>query len=191
MKYLRLSWEEVDKACGDIARHIADSGSENPILIGISRGGLVPLRLFSDHLSSLDVRSMAISFYTDIAQTVDKPKIVYPVQGKVDGRSIILVDDVSDTGRSLIAAIRDLEKRGADKILVATIAKKPHTKLHPDYFKIETTSWVIFPWEVQETIKKIVEKSRDTVHAEKELEKAGIRGHEIKSLKDLSFGKKY
>lgn len=187
MEYLRLSWRDIEKACTEVAGEIEARGISHYVLIGISRGGLVPLRLFSDHLSSYEISTLAVSFYEDIGKTKKKPKIIYPVQSEIKGRDILLVDDISDTGESLIAAREHLEEKGAKKIVVVTLVKKPHTLLVPDIYAIETSAWVIFPWEVQETIKSIVEKASYRADAEKELKKAGIKKNEYEKVLNDRF----
>jgi len=157
-------------------------------LVGISRGGLVPLRLISDHLSAKEVSTLGVRFYEDIGKTRDAPEVFFPVQGDVAGKSVVLIDDISDTGQSLIAARKHLREKGAVNIIVATILKKPHTRLVPDIFVSETAAWVIFPWEVQETIGQIVGSSVDRDTALAELSKAGLKEEEYDRALKSRFG---
>lgn len=187
MEYLRLSWRDIEKACTEVAGEIETRGISHYVLIGISRGGLVPLRMLSDHLSSYEISTLAVSFYEDIGKTKKKPKVIHPVQTEIKGKDILLVDDISDTGESLIAAREHLEEKGAKKIVVAALVKKPHTLFVPDIYAIETPAWVIFPWEVQETIRLIVDKASNMVDAEKELKKAGIKRNEYEKVLKNKF----
>jgi hypoxanthine phosphoribosyltransferase len=188
LDYLRLSWEEIEKACKRISDEIGARDLAGYMLVGVSRGGLVPLRLISDYVSAQVVSTVGVRFYEDIGRTSDAPEVFFPVQGDVKGKNILLIDDISDTGKSLVAAIDHLRGKGAKEIVVATICKKQHTVLDPDIFEIETSAWVIFPWEVQETIRKIVETAEDRYSAIKELTRSNIgRGEFEKTLK-LKFG---
>lgn len=187
MDYLRLSWEDVGSACEEISLEIESRGIQDYLLVGISRGGLVPLRLICDYLTTNQVSTLGVRFYEDIGKTSVVPDVFFPVQGNVRDRDIILIDDISDTGQSLIAAKAHLVEKGASKIVVAAICMKPHTELVPDIFVTETSVWVIFPWEVQETVRRIVESADDRESAEKELGMAGIDTKEYEKILNSVF----
>lgn len=173
MEYLRLSWEEIEEFCKKLAQKIKEKKLENYLFIGLSRGGLVPLRLISDYLGVNDIHVVRVQFYEKVGKTASRPKITHEVQFDIKGRDILVVDDIADTGESIIAAVEHMKERGARKIAVATLLKKPHSKIMPDLFVRETSAWVIFPWEVQESARDIVKKGKE------ELEKSGIKEEEI------------
>lgn len=173
MEYLRLSWEEIEEFCKKLAEKIKEKKLGRHLLIGLSRGGLVPLRLISDYLGVNDIHVVRVKFYERVGKTLSKPKIVHEVQFDISGRDILVIDDIADTGESIIAALEHMKERGARNIAVATLLKKPHSKITPDIFVKETSAWVIFPWEVQESARDIAKKGKE------ELKKAGINKEEI------------
>jgi|TARA_A100001388_G_scaffold50405_1_gene33926 hypoxanthine phosphoribosyltransferase len=69
--------------------------------------------------------------------------------------SLLIVDDVYDTGMSVSKVISDLEfacKKNTPEIRVATPYFKPtknKTDRTPDYFIHETDQWLVFPHELQ------------------------------------------
>ena len=69
--------------------------------------------------------------------------------------SLLIVDDVYDTGMSVSKVINDLEfacKKNTPEIRVATPYFKPtknKTDRTPDYFIHETDQWLVFPHELQ------------------------------------------
>ena len=69
--------------------------------------------------------------------------------------SLLIVDDVYDTGMSISKVISDLEfacKKNTPEIRVATPYFKPtknKTDRTPDYFIHETDQWLVFPHELQ------------------------------------------
>ena len=185
MDYLRLGWNEVETACKSVADEIKTRILNRHVLVGISRGGLVPLRLISDYLLDMHVGTMGVRFYLSPGETAKKPELLFPVQSEIEGKNIILVDDISDSGESLIFAKEHLEKSGALEIVSLALYTKPKTKLTPDIYYKKTSEWVIFPWEVQETIKKIILNSCDELTAVDELKTAGFTEDEIqKSTKE-------
>ncbi len=125
------------------------------MLVAIARGGWVVARIISDMLEVDDVTDIHISFYTDIAKTKKEPLILEEPGKKIQGKTILLLDDVSDTGESLIKAIEYLKLKEANEIRCATLYVKPWTKLWPDYYVRKIDKWIIYPYEVKETVKKL------------------------------------
>jgi hypothetical protein len=115
-----------------------------------------------------------VKFYEGVDKRREKPLILHPTQFTIRGKKVLLVDDIADTGESLLTAMEHLKERGAKSIFVVTLVKKPHSKVVPDLYVKETSAWVVFPWEVRETIKSLKDK--------KEIEKAGISEEECESL---------
>lgn len=174
MRYLKLSWEDIERQCLAIAREIKERGVPFDIIVGIARGGWIPARLLSDMLDSDELHTMRVKFYTGIGEVAAKPVILHPTQIDVTGKRVLLVDDIADTGKSLGIAKKHLEERGAGDIFVVTLLKKPHSEVVPDLYVAETDAWVIFPWEVRETVRLILKKAKSREEAERELARAGL-----------------
>jgi hypothetical protein len=51
----------------------------------------------------------------------------------------------------------------------------------------ETAAWVIFPWEVQETIRRIIDGAQSRDSAERELKLAGMRNIEYEKTLNSMF----
>ena len=69
-----------------------------------------------------------------------------------------MVDDISDTGKSLKLAITHLQQQGAIEIKTATLYHKNQSITTPDFYEKQTTNWVVFPWDTKETLRKIIQK---------------------------------
>jgi len=151
MRFDFVSWREVDACCGLLARRIKHAGFKPDIIVGIARGGWVPARLLSDLLLNRNVASIKIEFYEKAGVPGTKPRITQPVSTSVRGKRVLLVDDVADTGESLAAAVAHLKRRGAKEIKVATLHYKPQSIFKPDFFIGETSDWLVYPWEREET----------------------------------------
>lgn len=170
MEYLRLSWDDIEEHSRTLAKEIEERAVPFDIIIGISRGGWVPARILSDILDNDEIDTVRVKFYESVGKTAKKPLIIHPTQIDIKGKDILLVDDIADTGESLIATIKHLKERNVENVFVVTLVKKPQSKFTPDLFVEETEKWVIFPWEVNETIKDIKARSNPT----EELKKAGL-----------------
>ena|SRR3989344_8468117 len=156
MKLLKLKWDEIDAMCSELAAAIEKSGYKPDVIVGIARGGWVPARLLSDKLGNESVASMRVEFYTAPGVTNRVPKITQPVSVDVKGKRVLLVDDVSDTGHSLELAFKSLSD--AKEVRTATLHYKPHSIFKPDYFVGTTSDWIVYPWEVEETERKLAKQ---------------------------------
>lgn len=158
MQFLRLSWEDGAKLSEELVEKA--SGYKPDVLIGISRGGLVPLRIFSDITGLKKIGVLGIQFYKAIGETNKFPEITHEMPLDIRGKKILIIDDVADTGKSLVEAKKYIEKKGASEIKTATIHYKPTSEIVPDYYVSETTSWIIYPWERYETERELKEMKK-------------------------------
>ena len=152
------SWDQIYKLLLNLSSTVRKTGFKPDILVGVSRGGWPPARVMSDLLENPKLANVAAEFYVGVAETKSKPVITQPVSVSVKGKKVLVVDDVTDTGESLRLVRSHLEEQGATEVKTATIYYKPWSVIVPDYYEKETSSWIIFPWERKETVRKIVEK---------------------------------
>jgi len=148
MKFLRISWAKTQMLCEKLAKKVASY--EPDVLVGISRGGLVPVRLLSDMLDIHAVGIIRIEFYKSAGKPGDLPRITQGLQMDITGKRVLVVDDVSDTGKSLEVAKEYLETKGAGAVRFATLHHKPQSIFKPQYYIEETDKWIVYPWEIHE-----------------------------------------
>ena len=127
-------------------------------IVGVSRGGSIPARVLSDLLENPNIANVRVEFYLDIAKTRKEPLLTQGVSADMVGKKVLIVDDVADTGKSLELVEDYLRNQGANEARVATLYYKPWSKVKPEYYEKETTHWIVFPWDVKETIRRINEK---------------------------------
>ncbi len=150
--YHYYSWQELGSLTEKLARQILQKNLKIDRLIALATGGLTMSRALRDYLGLKKLASIKIEFYSDIATRKPTPVITQSLPLNIDGENILIFDDINDTGRTLQAAKQYLSLRGARQIYTATLFQKPHTTHPSDFFQQETTSWIIFPDEVRETI---------------------------------------
>ena len=132
----------------------------NPeILVGLARGGWIPTRIMSDLLDNPTVASVRIECYTGQSQNKEQVLLTQPVSAKVTDKQVLLVDEVVETGRSLKLAEEHIRSQGAAEIKTATLFYKPWSALKPDFYEKQTKLWIVFPWEIKETVKCMIENN--------------------------------
>nr|ADQ54389.1 phosphoribosyltransferase [uncultured marine crenarchaeote E37-7F] len=158
-RYKVLNWNKNYEHLIKLAKKVNESGFKPEVIVGISRGGLIPSRIISDLLDNPNLASIRVEFY-EYTKKREKPKITQPISMPIEGKKILLVDDVADSGKSLQLVYKHLSKK-AKEIRTLTIFYKPWSCLQPDYYIKETRAWIVFPWEFYETVRWIVNKTID------------------------------
>jgi len=149
----RLSWEQFGEASRDLARTILRDGFEPEVVVAIARGGLLPGGAIAYALGAKNCGALNVEFYTGIGTVLDAPEVLPPALDIdfLEGRRVLLVDDVADSGRTLALAVELLRARDAD-VRSVTLYTKPGSIAMPDYSWRETGRWIDFPWSWQGTV---------------------------------------
>ncbi len=183
LEFLFLSWEEVQVLSEKVSDLVMDSGYKPDLLIAISRGGFDPARIMSDQLNIRKLASLQIIYYTGLNTRRDKPEVLFPLNAQVEGLKVLVVDDVSDSGNSLIAVKKYVEDKGALEVRLATLHHKPWSKFKPDYYGEEVSKWIIYPWEPRESVIELVhmltESGVDKDMIPEKLREIGFSDHQI------------
>ena len=143
----------INELCKTLAKKIIRSGFEPDVVVGISRGGLVPARLLCDYLHIHDLTSIKIQHYFG-TERQEGAVLKYPLRANIKDKNVLLVDDVNDTGKSLVAALEHLNEFGAKDIRTAVMHEKAGSLIKVNYFA-ETLNhwrWLIYEWATVEDI---------------------------------------
>ena len=190
LEILVLSWDEIYSLLYELSRRIKHEYCPE-IVIGVARGGLIPARIIADLLDVPTLGSIGVRFYEDISQRLRNPIIIQPLNISVANKRVLLIDDIVDTGESLTLVASEVKTKAGD-LKTATIYRKPLTCFTPDYSAQETDVWVVFPWELRETIKKIGKRLLNSGITFQEvrnyLRLAGLDGELTRSYLEEVFG---
>lgn len=147
---LRFTWDQIAEAIDELGKKIIASGYEPDYLIGITLGGLVPLMLLGKQMKNRNVLTIG-------AQSYDKDQkrelqIMHLPDVDLSGKKILLIDEIADTGDTLLAITNILkEKYDVGGLKTAVVVCKDHSVIKPDFSVRSTQEWVVFPWEKAET----------------------------------------
>ncbi|MFW9966887.1 MAG: phosphoribosyltransferase [Candidatus Thorarchaeota archaeon] len=156
MDYLILTWDDVYNLTLRLSERVVESGFKPDVVVGIARGGWIPARVLSDVLYADTLQNIRIEYYSDVGKKGREPRITQPITGSMEGKSILLVDEVADTGDSLYHAIEHVENLGAGEVKTAVLHWKPWSRVKPDFYMVRTESWTVYPWEMRESIIALV-----------------------------------
>ena len=155
MKFRVVSWTNLEKDCLLLAKKIRKSGKHFDEIVSITRGGMVVARILSD-LLELPISHIAIQSYKQL--TSKKPVITQFSPRIFDGESILLVDELSDTGKTFKRAVEYMQSLPIGDFVTAALYIKPQTTFIPDFWVENIDAWIIFPYELAETKRSFIKE---------------------------------
>lgn len=165
-----VTWEEIVEWSIGLANVIKSSGYRPDVVVAVSRGGYVPARLICDFLLVDNLLSIQSQHWTEAAKMAEKAMIKFPYKVDLSNHALLLVDDIVDTGETLILArdfiLSEWKPRGLKIAALQWIS--PVAKIKPDFYYIEVKDWVWFqyPWTRHEDsvqfIKRMLNEERQT-----------------------------
>ena len=171
------TWSKIYRLMLSLGRQIVSADFEPDVVVGISRGGWLPARVLSDLLTNPNLASVKAECYVRIGEAKETPMITQRLMVDVTGKAVLVVDDVADTGKSLRLVKTHVLEQEASEVKTATLYYKRRSIFKPDFYAKETDCWIVFPWELKETVNKILEAHRkNPAGAQKELEKLAMSG---------------
>tara|TARA_B100001248_G_scaffold262730_1_gene261807 strand:+ start:25378 stop:25911 length:534 start_codon:yes stop_codon:yes gene_type:complete len=168
IKKAHYTWKDIEHMITSINNLMFADGWRPDMIIGMTRGGLVPAVILSNmtgiKMYSLDVR------FRDITEGYQPESLTWAAhEAFVGGKNILVFDDINDTGKTLEWVKQDWETHGRNA-LPANELKKPEDVWHKsvrfaclidngasefdtlDYTALEINKseedvWIVFPWE--------------------------------------------
>lgn len=120
---------------------------EYDAILAVARGGLSFAHLLAQGLNIRTVYSVNIRSYENNIQqagvTIDSNFYIN------SNERILIVEDIIDTGNSMIALQGELSRKYPDlRYDIAALFYKPTARVKPNYYVHEASSWIDFYWEV-------------------------------------------
>jgi len=125
-----LTSDQIAQRVREIGEQITrDYAGQRPNLICVLKGAATFL---SDLMRAIDlsisVDYIAVSSYGKGTSTTGEVKILKDLDGPLEGRDIILVEDILDTGLTLSYLLNTFRNRGVNSIRIATLLNKPERR---------------------------------------------------------------
>ena len=143
-----VSWTDVGRLVRTLLEQLP---ADYDNILVITRGGMVPACLISERTGIRNILCAAVVFYEGSTQKHVKPVFVqFPDDEHLKGRRVLVIDDVWDSG-STIVAVRDRLKAAGASVEVCVLHYKPTRSRFPgdkpDYYAEEIDGWIVYPWD--------------------------------------------
>jgi hypoxanthine phosphoribosyltransferase len=126
-----LSYETIQQRVQEMGRQItADYAGREPHVVGVLKGAcpfLSDLCKWIELPMTLDY--IAVSSYGPATKTTGEVQLVKDLDQGLDGRDLLIVEDIVDTGLTLNYLLRLLQARGPKSIKVVSLLSKPTRRL--------------------------------------------------------------
>src|SRR5262245_31724623 len=130
MKVL-LPYDQIQERIREMGKEIAaDYAGREPHLVGVLKGACT---FMTDLAQSIDLPLtldyIAVSSYGAATKTSGEVKLVKDLDQGLDGRDLLVVEDIVDTGLTLNYLLNVLRARGPRTLKVACLLSKPSRRL--------------------------------------------------------------
>lgn len=139
----KSAYSLIEKLTQDLS-HLFGQG-EDPVIVGIETGGYWVAAYMHEQLkANTALGKLNISFYRDDFSKIGLHPTVNPseINESLDGKTVILVDDVLQTGRTIRAAMNELFDYGRpERIILAVLIERSGRELpiQADYCALQMT----------------------------------------------------
>ncbi len=153
-------WEYIYGLCRDVADDVREDAFEPDVVVALARGGWFAGRCLCDFLGLDDLASLKMEHYVGTAEKSDDgAEVRYPMpEGSVEGKDVLIIDDIADTGGSISRADEYVRERNAASVRTATLQLLDTSEFEPNYVgeRLAEWTWVVYPWNFLEDMVDLI-----------------------------------
>jgi len=147
-----LTWNEVDQLIDHL---VPQFERDYEAMVMITRGGIIPGGLLAEALGVIHILTAAVDFPAEMererAGLYAWPRFLqFPEDNLLEGRQILVVDDVWGSGRT-ITAVKNRVSAAGGYPSTCVLHFNPYRSLfgsaRPDYYAAITDAHIVYPWE--------------------------------------------
>ena len=177
-----VSWKDIERWSEGILNMVVSDNYKPDIVIGITRGGLVPARMMSDYLFIKDLLTIKTEHWGLTASMDGKAVLKSKLDYNVSNKKILIVDDITDTGESIKLTYDYIKSLDPLEVKTSSMLYVNSSSYVPDYYgegiSKEKWAWFIFPWNIYE----------DTYNLSKKFMDKPLKIDELKELLKSNYG---
>ena len=96
------------------------------VVVGLLRGSFVFIAdLVRELRMPVEVDFLEVSSYGDSMESSREVRIIKDIRGEIEGRDVLVVEDIIDTGHTMAHVMTLLQSRGPRRLEIATLLDKP------------------------------------------------------------------
>lgn len=131
-----VTHDEIINRCEELGKKISDDYNKEkkvPLLVALLKGSIPFLSELMQHIDidGIEFDVMDVSSY-DGAESIGDVRINKDLSTSVKGMSVLLVEDIVDTGRTLKEVKKMLLNKGASDVKVVSLLDKPERRIVED-----------------------------------------------------------
>jgi hypoxanthine phosphoribosyltransferase len=128
---------EVLVSSEDLARRVAELGAEisrdyegrDLVMVGVLKGAVVFIADLMRHLTvPCEIDFMAVTSYGSSTDSSGVVRILKDLDASIEGRDVLIVEDIIDSGLTLQYLIRNLKVRSPRSLEVCALLTKPERR---------------------------------------------------------------
>lgn len=122
-----ISQEDIAKKCAEIGKQLTEEyDGKFPLAIGVLKGALPFMSDVLRHVEThLEMDFMDVSSYGGKMRSTGEVKIVKDLDTKAEGRDLLIIEDIIDSGLTLSYLVDLFKYRKAKSIKIVTLLDKP------------------------------------------------------------------
>ena len=125
-----ISETKIEKRLDELAKQIMkDYGDEDLLFIGVLKGAAIFMVELAKRIkNNVEFEFIQAKSYEGTEST-GKVEITQDLTGKIDGKNVIIIEDIIDTGRTLEYLMRYLTFHNPKTIKLCTLLSKPSRRV--------------------------------------------------------------
>ncbi|GMQ62401.1 hypoxanthine phosphoribosyltransferase [Vallitalea sp. AN17-2] len=130
-----ISAEELNARIAELGKQISEDYQGKEVnLICVLKGGVMFMVDLSKQIQDIPVTMdfMAVSSYGNEVSSSGVVKIVKDLDESIEGKEVIIVEDIIDSGRTLSYLVSILKDRKPNSIKICTLLDKPDRRVVED-----------------------------------------------------------
>lgn len=126
-----ITREQIAERCAELGKELsAEYQDKNPLVIGILKGSIHFMADLCREMDCfLELDFMDVSSYGNATVSSGEVKILKDLDTNVEGRDLLIVEDIIDTGRTLSYLVDLFKYRKANSVKIATLLDKPEGRV--------------------------------------------------------------
>ena len=138
---LFLSEDRIQEAIQEVAKQInKDLADKDPLFIAVLNGSFMFVGELMKHVNiPCEISFVRMASYKGVKST-EKIKEIYGLEEDIEGRTVVILEDIIDTGHTISLVYDQLACDNPKEIRVATLLFKPEALKNPvqlDYVALE------------------------------------------------------